>query len=255
MAEQQRHDQPSELPITYVALRSSPGISLCFGSHISGVCNSPGELQAELDSLRSLRRRSLSQPTEGLDPDLPASDLHPLSPTSPTTVPSGPSSGSESPSSPTDSTASTSPDPHKTPLADLFWLPAHLHPEIAPQEFRNFLRDHTANPENLLGRSGSLTRKRSTLSRQYHPSEKDGVGEGDRKEDGSPKVRPRASIRRPPGMEGLDKLTISDLQRLEALASQAEDDNHQQFRGLVRRSLSLNPAALVGGWCCCLISP
>jgi hypothetical protein len=84
------------------------------------------------------------------------------------------------------------------------------------------------------------------LSRQYHPSEKDGVGEGDRKEEeGSPHVRPRLSMRRPPGLEGIEKLTISDLQRLEALASRAEDDNGQQFRGLVRRSLSLNPAALL----------
>ncbi|KEI37744.1 uncharacterized protein L969DRAFT_78073 [Mixia osmundae IAM 14324] len=99
----------------------------------------------------------------------------------------------------------------------LYWLPARLHPEIAPDEFRNFIKDQT-NPENLArrssgGRYGShlegssslsrqrsgpqaqsrrlsqsdgssapptsanLARKRSMLSRQYLPSADDGVGD------------------------------------------------------------------------------
>lgn len=136
-------------------------------------------------------------------------------------------------------------------ISDLFWLPARLHPEIAPMEFRNFIRDHTA-PENLMRRSGSqLGRRKSTLSRQYIPS--DSESEGGHSND-SPRVSRapsrQGSFRR---NTGLERLTINDLQRLETLARQAAEEGQEgkegeaQLKRLVRRSLSLNPAALLGG--------
>lgn len=155
-------------------------------------------MQAELDSLRSLRRRSISQPSEGIDPDLPPSPSkysHGSPPGSPKQLhhaggpselpvagPSGTVVGSSSLGRRTSGSSRLSsniPEEDETtedqPLADnlseLFWLPARLHPEIAPQEFRNFIRDQT-RPENLLRRSGSqLGRRKSMLSRQYQPSD------------------------------------------------------------------------------------
>jgi hypothetical protein len=51
----------------------------------------------------------------------------------------------------------------------LFWVPAHLHPEIAPNEFRKWLKNHAKDGFN--SGAGSLRRRKSTLSRQYIPSE------------------------------------------------------------------------------------
>ncbi|RIA81521.1 hypothetical protein C1645_552355 [Glomus cerebriforme] len=53
----------------------------------------------------------------------------------------------------------------------LFWVPAHLHPEIAPNEFRKWLRNHAKDGFN--SGVGSLRRRKSTLSKQYIPSEDD----------------------------------------------------------------------------------
>ncbi|GBC00729.1 hypothetical protein RclHR1_03960003 [Rhizophagus clarus] len=53
----------------------------------------------------------------------------------------------------------------------LFWVPAHLHPEIAPNEFRKWLKNHAKDGFN--SGIGSLRRRKSTLSRQYIPSEED----------------------------------------------------------------------------------
>src|SRR6202044_2335929 len=68
----------------------------------------------------------------------------------------------------------------------LFWVPANLHPEIAPAEFRAFLKEHAKGPlangspgipgrSNSLASASSLGRKKSMLSRQYKPSENEGV--------------------------------------------------------------------------------
>ena len=136
-------------------------------------------------------------------------------------------------------------------LSDLFWLPARLHPEIAPQEFRNFIKDQT-KPENLMRRSGSmLGRKKSTLSKQYQPTDSDiEASDNEKTTSQGPNLHSRAgSFRR---STGLERLTINDLQRLESLARQAAEEGQQgvegeaQLKRLVRRSLSLNPAAILG---------
>ncbi|CAG8457569.1 4738_t:CDS:2, partial [Scutellospora calospora] len=53
----------------------------------------------------------------------------------------------------------------------LFWVPAHLHPEIAPNEFRKWLNHHAKDRFNT--GVGSLRRRKSALSRQYIPTEND----------------------------------------------------------------------------------
>ena len=213
----------------------------------------PGELQAELNSLRNLRRRSLSSPSEGaLDPDLISSNAS----TSAALPATGPISNLAYPLDQASTTAATEqldglPDDLSSdadtalPLSDLFWLPAHLHPEIAPQKFKQFLREQT-KPENLQrrtsGKSGAgLDRKKSMLSRQYDPDSSSASSESDH-DSGIGSTT--GSMKKKRG--GLEGLTISDLQRLESLAVQAAQETGQDEQGqlamtnLLRRSLSLD---------------
>jgi len=139
----------------------------------------------------------------------------------------------------------------------MFWVPAHLHPELAPGEFRNFLKQHThSDPENAsaedageaaglqrssswLARSNSrnqnLGRKRSMLSKQYHPRAGDNV-----EQDAPPMpVRPSSSIYG--GRSGDKGLTLHDLQELEAIVDQADEEgNPDAARAMLRRTLSTN---------------
>ncbi|KAH7924276.1 hypothetical protein BV22DRAFT_1013572 [Leucogyrophana mollusca] len=206
------------------------------------------EIQREVEALRDIRRRSTTQGGPGaliLDPDLP----NPSSPTSPTAgywstgatqqlVDGDSGSSSHEDSSSSEERASNSDDPFH-----LFWVPASLHPEIAPAEFRAFLKEHARGPPpdgvNVPTRSSSLGpssaglgRKRSMLSRQYKPSENDDVEE----EKVVPLRRNRTLL-----TNAGPQLTISDLQRLEQLAEEAStSDDPSKLRNVLRRSLSLN---------------
>ncbi|KAF9244669.1 hypothetical protein BU15DRAFT_86034 [Melanogaster broomeanus] len=212
------------------------------------------EIQREVEALRDIRRRSTSQGGPGaliLDPDLP----NPSSPTSPTAGywsaateqqlnDGDSSSGSHEDTSSSEDRATTSDDPFH-----LFWVPARLHPEIAPAEFRAFLKEHARTPppesSNPVGRSGSLTvpsptleRRRSMLSRQYKPSENDDVEE----EQIVPLRRNRTVF-----TNAGPQLSINDLQRIEELAEEAsKGGDPSKFRTVLRRSISLNvsPSAI-----------
>ncbi|KAG9122622.1 hypothetical protein FRC07_000933 [Ceratobasidium sp. 392] len=135
--------------------------------------------------------------------------------------------------------------------AHLFWVPAHLHPEIAPSEFRAFLKEHAraADPDNTTENNASssssapestpfpgparalsnsgLGRKKSMLSRQYRPSA------DDTDDEPQPVRRSRSSI------YGGPQLTIGDLQKIDELA---QDADPAKLRAVLRRSLSLNVA-------------
>lgn len=130
----------------------------------------------------------------------------------------------------------------------LFWVPAHLHPELAPGEFRNFLKTHTVDPdaetsegsEAALARSpswlarsrsmsGSLGRKKSMLSKQYQPRAGDNV------------EKERAPVRRGSIARGSVDTgpTLRDLQKLEELVDDPEfTENPDKMREVLRRSLS-----------------
>jgi hypothetical protein len=134
----------------------------------------------------------------------------------------------------------------------LFWVPAGLHPEIAPAEFRAFLKEHARSPLSAdeistqdgpsafsLSSSSSLSRKKSMLSRQYRPSEHDGV----ENEEVISLKRNRSSLYTNRGPQ----LTINDLQKLEELAEEAsESDDPSKLRTVLRRSLSMNISP--SGW-------
>ncbi|WVW79401.1 hypothetical protein I302_101370 [Kwoniella bestiolae CBS 10118] len=211
------------------------------------------EIEREINTLRNLRRRSITSAGPGalpLDPDLP--------PPSPSSRPE--SSGSLYDTN-DDITLST-PDGLNGEDAGLFWVPAHLHPELAPGEFRAFLKSHThpdpthadaaeAGEAPGLSRSPSwlsrnpsrrgaegLGRKRSMLSRQYQPKPGDDV------ENEAPPLPTRRPASIYGGRSGEKGLTLNDLQKLEELVDEADevDDDPEAMRTLLRRSLSMNVA-------------
>ncbi|KAL6306178.1 hypothetical protein BKA93DRAFT_775313 [Sparassis latifolia] len=200
------------------------------------------EIQQEVEALRDIRRRSTAGGPGSLilDPDLPNAS----SPTSPVGywTPTDDSSSSSNEDSSESSHVNAQDDPFH-----LFWVPARLHPEIAPAEFRAFLKEHARAPVDevgVLGRSStisssnSLSRKKSMLSRQYKPSANDGVED----EKVIPIRRNRTSVYANSGPQ----LTINDLQKLEELAEEAsQSDDSSRLRSVLRRSLSLNVAPSV----------
>ncbi|KAF8202463.1 hypothetical protein BJ912DRAFT_1110755 [Pholiota molesta] len=225
------------------------------------------EIQREVEVLRDLRRRSTTPGALTIDPDLP-NQSPPASPTahwpgkplstSPISATDSSSSSSfaQGSSSLEHSTSSSSSSSSRAPATDgpnnpaddplhLFWVPASLHPEIAPAEFRAFLKEHARSPvdasdpasvssSTLLSASPSLSRKKSMLSRQYRPKENDGV----ENENIVPLKRNRSLLY--PTNPG-PQLTISDLQMLEELAEEAStSDDPSKLRNVLRRSLSLN---------------
>ena len=214
------------------------------------------EIQREVEALRDLRRRSTNPGALVIDPDLPNQSSPTWSPKSPTlksptfssanadTDSIGSSEGSSSSDSGSRSTEAPN-NPSDDPF-HLFWVPASLHPEIAPAEFRAFLKEHARSPSDgsetsevsaspsSLSPSSSLNRKRSMLSRQYRPKLNDGVEE----ENVVPLKRNRSILY--PTNSG-PQLTISDLQKLEELADEASvNDDPSRLRNVLRRSLSLN---------------
>ncbi|KAJ8521711.1 hypothetical protein ONZ45_g1603 [Pleurotus djamor] len=226
------------------------------------------DIQREVEALRDIRRRSTTPGALTIDPDLP-NQSPPSSPTttywspsantssSPSLIHDDSSSSSHSSSSETaGSTGDNIAAASQSHLTDdpfhLFWVPASLHPEIAPAEFRAFLKEHAravppadgsdASLERSLSTSSTssgLARKRSMLSRQYKPSENDGV---EAEEKIIPLSRNRSTmVNRGP------QLTIKDLQKLEELAEEATtSDDPSKLRTMLRRSLSLNisPSAM-----------
>lgn len=214
---------------------------------------SQNAIQRELEALRDIKRRSTTQGGPGallLDPDLPAEQpttTPPLSPQAWTAVEQTPAGKDAD-----NASSSSSSGEGNNQLADdpfhLFWVPAHLHPELAPKEFKMFLKEHARGPVEgsasaTLSRStssmstassSSLGRKRSMLSRQYKPRDSDGV-----EEEHVVPIRRNRSIY---GQDG-PQLTISDLQKLEELADEASNsDDPSKLRRVIRRSLSLNVA-------------
>ncbi len=213
------------------------------------------DIQREVEALRDIKRRSTTPGALAIDPDLP-NQSSPVSPTSTYWSGAQTSDGDSSSSSHDDGSSSdhgssmSGIDGPNNPADDpfhLFWVPASVHPEIAPAEFRAFLKEHARSPPPGDGSitpsrsssisslsSGGLGRKKSMLSRQYRPSENDGVEE---EEKIVPLRRNRSSLLANRGPQ----LTISDLQKLEELAEEAsESDDPSKLRSVLRRSLSLN---------------
>jgi hypothetical protein len=197
------------------------------------------EIQREVENLRDIKRRSTLQGGPGTlihDPDLPTPGAQAAAAQQGYWTPSDDSSSdshSHEDSLGSDS-ASASDDPFH-----LFWVPANMHPEIDPAQFRAFLKEHAHAPGEVgLARSESLGsaalgRKKSMLSRQYRPAENDGVED----EHVVPLRSNRSSLY---GSSG-PQLTIKDLEKLDELAEEASQSRDpSKLRSVLRRSLSMN---------------
>lgn len=191
----------------------------------------PLAIEREAANLRTLRRLSSSNGPGSipLDPDLPIPSV------------AGLQSWENSANSTSDQTSPTSQD-SESDTSHLFWVPAHLHPELAPAGFREFLREHASTapgstdtdmPLGAMSRSSSLSRQKSMLSRQYKPRADDGV-----ENEEQPMIKrskSRSSVYAAP------QLTMEDLQKLETLAEEAaKSDDPSRLRSVLRRSLSVN---------------
>ncbi|KAA1469116.1 hypothetical protein DENSPDRAFT_878673 [Dentipellis sp. KUC8613] len=214
---------------------------------------SQDEIQREVENLRDIRRRSTAQGGLVIDPDLPATTAQGAAAAaaywSPTATDDS-SSGDSHSNDGTDESASTaSDDPFH-----LFWVPARMHPEIDPAQFRAFLKEHARAPADggaPLGRTNSMSslastssgasglgRKKSMLSRQYQPSEH----EQPEDERVVPLRRNRTSYYQASGPQ----LTIRDLEKLDELAEEASNSSDpSKLRSVLRRSLSMNVAPSV----------
>jgi activator of mitotic machinery (Cdc14 phosphatase activation) len=160
----------------------------------------PMAVAQELSNLQAIRRMSMD--VNGMDPDLPAFNL---SLGVPTVAPSH---------------RSDEEDPSR-----LFWVPASVHPELAPNQFKTFIQERVRTlkrsslseqplaPENTSAGASGLRRKKSMLSRQ--------IDNGNGYEDGATRLERRKS------KSGQPPLPVN-LHELEELIS---DPN------LVRRSI------------------
>jgi hypothetical protein len=204
---------------------------------------SPFEIQREVENLLDIKRRSSAGGPGALvlDPDLPnQSSLTTTQPNywDPSQTASGSSSSAEGSGSSADDhdDGSDGGDP-----SSLFWVPARLHPEIAPAEFRAFIKEHARTPadgpnpldRSLSTSSGGLGRKKSMLNREYKPRENDGV---ENESHVVPLRKNRTSYYNPG-----PQLSISDLQKLDELTEEAsQSDDTSKLRSVLRRSLSFN---------------
>lgn len=165
--------------------------------------SNPNAVAQELNNLAALRRMSMDVNAAG-DPDLPSFPSN-------FGIPSAPPVG-------------TDPDD----AARLYWVPASVHPELAPMEFKTFLdkkvkslnrrsEESSLSPDGsqIGGSAGSLRRRKSMLSRQIDNS-------GGRGADGY--MDGAEVLDRKRSQSGNKTLNngISKLQDLEALVSEPE---------------------------------
>ncbi|ESZ95088.1 hypothetical protein SBOR_4543 [Sclerotinia borealis F-4128] len=160
----------------------------------------PAAVAQELSNLQALRRMSMDVGNTS-DPDLPSFQGVSLMPTA----------------------APTGDDDEDDP-SRLFWVPARVHPELAPMEFKTFLEnrvqsikrrsgDQTSLAPNGVEQSGpgaGLRRKKSMLSRQIDNSGgRAAVGY----KDGAEHLERKKSL----SSQHIPDLRISDLQELDEL--------------------------------------
>jgi len=160
----------------------------------------PAAVAQELSNLQALRRMSMDVGNTS-DPDLPSFQGVSLMP----------------------SVAPTGDDDEDDP-SRLFWVPARVHPELAPMEFKTFLENRVNSIKRRSGeqaplssdgveRSGStssLRRKKSMLSRQI---DNDGGRGAVGYKDGAEQLERKKSLSAPQ----VPELKISDLKELDAL--------------------------------------
>ncbi|KAE8453468.1 hypothetical protein EG329_010329 [Mollisiaceae sp. DMI_Dod_QoI] len=162
--------------------------------------SNPAAVAQELNNLQALRRMSMDVGNTS-DPDLPSFQGASFVP----------------------SIAPTGDDDEDDP-SRLFWVPARVHPELAPMEFKTFLEKRVQSikrrsgeqanlsPDSLerSGSGSSLRRKKSMLSRQI---DNDGGRGAVGYKDGAEQLERKKSL----STQQTPELKISDLKELESL--------------------------------------
>ncbi|KAI9759265.1 MAG: hypothetical protein M4579_002474 [Chaenotheca gracillima] len=170
--------------------------------------SNPAAVAKEMSNLQALRRMSLVD-NAAADPDLPGYK-------SPLVAPTGADSEEDA--------------------SRLFWVPARIHPELAPKEFKTFLEnrvdqikrrsgEESLSPESLSRQNSdsSLRRKRSMLSRQIDNSS--GMG-GEGYTDGAERLERKRSL--------------SGNQRPELRVADLQDDDSPKDSPSMMRKLSID---------------
>lgn len=176
--------------------------------------SNPAAVVQELNNLAAIRRMSMDVAATG-DPDLPSF-----------------SSNFSFPSLP------PSPSADENDASRLFWVPASLHPELAPKEFKSFLESKadvikrksgdfasSLSPERQ-GSGSGLHRKRSMLSKQ--------IDDSSGYKDGAERLeRQRSQTNRRDGM------LSPNLQELESLVDDTKLDSKDLLvRGMQNASIA-----------------
>ncbi|KAK9332934.1 hypothetical protein V1520DRAFT_367437 [Lipomyces starkeyi] len=185
----------------------------------------------ERNNIQALKRISLDASSTS-DPDLPAASIALLQhrPTSPpATSPSSASSAGIQQGFSFDDGPSYQTD------GALLWVPAHLHPELAPKEWRTFVQERVAEIQHRTGANATpsqvetgttasgllsvppppggtgpgIVRRKSKLSREIYISDDSVTGY----EDGADVLQERAKAKSP-------EVRVSDLEWLETYARQ-----------------------------------
>ncbi|KAJ5093943.1 hypothetical protein N7456_009804 [Penicillium angulare] len=172
----------------------------------------PAAVVQELNNLAAIRRMSMDVAAAG-DPDLPSFGNN-------LAIPSLP----------------PSPTADENDASRLFWVPASLHPELAPKEFKSFLDSKTdlikrksgdfssLGPERQ-GSQSSLRRKRSMLSKQIDNSA--GYTDGAERLE---RQRSQASKR--------DGMLSPNLQQLETLVDDSPSNKDNLIQDMQNASIS-----------------
>ncbi|KAL2755551.1 hypothetical protein ACRALDRAFT_1082261 [Sodiomyces alcalophilus JCM 7366] len=171
----------------------------------------PNDIAQELSNLQALRRMSMDVGNNS-DPD-----LLPFSGLSLTAIPSIAPSGDDDEADP----------------SRLLWVPAAVHPELAPTEFKNFLEsrvksirrrsgtgDSHLSPDGLdRSDSGGLRRKKSMLSRQIDNT---GGRAADSYVDGAERLDSKRSSENSVGELSLEELVKDPTRAVQKLAQETK---------------------------------
>ncbi|KAE8825166.1 hypothetical protein HRS9122_10265 [Pyrenophora teres f. teres] len=190
--------------------------------------SSPAGLAQELSNLQAIRRMSMG--VNNADPDLPSFK-----------------SASSPPSPPAMS--------EEEEEAKLFWVPARLHPELAPMEFKTFIEDkidrtrrrsgdgESLSPDGAVGRQGSnagLRRKKSMLSRQ--------IDTGSGYKDGAERLeRKRSGTQSSGGLTNLHELEHIQEDPVALMGRMSIDQKDLDAEGGVDGDLPIVPGSKMGG--------
>lgn len=172
--------------------------------------DNPNDIAQELSNLQALRRMSMD--VNHSDPDLmPFQGIVPI----PSIAPTG--------------------DDDEADPSRLLWVPANVHPELAPEQFKNFLERRVTSVKRRSGDSSfageglqrnnsfGLRRTKSKLSRQIDNS---GGRGGDGYIDGSERLERQKSVSGYDTPElSLDELIQDPANAVQKLAQEASADN------------------------------